>query len=69
MSKLVVLKNTLPLEKEMQVVAQCREVFADERRLYSSRQVAQVFKTSALYIICDLTHVHVHTCFYLVFGQ
>ena len=52
MSKLVVLKYTLPLEKEMQVVAQRREVSADERRLCSSRQIAQAFKTSALYIIC-----------------
>ena len=63
MSKLVVLNSTLPLEKEMQVVAQSREVSADERKLCSSRQAAQMPKTSVLYIY--LVHVHVHTCWYL----
>ena len=58
-----VLKCTLPLEKEMQVVAQSREVSADERRLCSSRQAAQMHKTSVLYIY--LVHVHVHTCIIL----
>ena len=51
----------------MQVVAQSREVSADEKKLFSSRQAAQMPKTSVLYIY--LVHVHVHTCFYLVFGQ